>query len=221
MPHTIVLIEDDPSIQEMLRYYFKSVGYEAEIYSSGEEYFSAPAECPSIFLLDIMLPGMDGLEILRRLRRNSETARLPILMLTAKGAEMDKVTGLDLGADDYLAKPFGILELQARIRALLRRAPEPEPAERFRCGGVELDVRGHTVTLDGQPVELTRKEFDLLHLLLRRKGMVLTRDEILQQVWGYDYSGETRTVDMHVKDLRQKLGEELILTVRGVGYKIP
>lgn len=221
MPHTIVLIEDDPSIQEMLRYYFKSVGYEAAIYSSGEEYFAAPAEHPSIFLLDIMLPGMDGLEILRRLRRNGETARLPILMLTAKGAEMDKVTGLDLGADDYLAKPFGILELQARIRALLRRAPEPEPTERFRCGGVELDVGGHTVTLDGQPVELTRKEFDLLHLLLRRKGMVLTRDEILQQVWGYDYSGETRTVDMHVKDLRQKLGEELILTVRGVGYKIP
>ena len=196
MPHTIVLIEDDPSIQEMLRYYFKSVGYEAAIYSSGEEYFAAPPEHPSIFLLDIMLPGMDGLE-------------------------MDKVAGLDLGADDYLAKPFGIRELQARIRALLRRVPEPAGSGRLSHGGVELDPEGHTVWRDGQPVELTRKEFDLLHLLLRRQGTVLTRDEMLQQVWGYGYVGETRTVDMHVKALRQKLGEELIVTVRGVGYKIP
>lgn len=221
MPHTIVLIEDDPSIQEMLRYYFKSVGYEAAIYSSGEEYFAAPPDHPSIFLLDIMLPGMDGLEILRRLRLDGGTARLPVLMLTAKGSEMDKVAGLDLGADDYLAKPFGILELQARIRALLRRVPEPAGGGRLSHGSVELDPEGHTVWRDGQPVELTRKEFDLLHLLLRRQGTVLTRDEMLQQVWGYGYVGETRTVDMHVKALRQKLGEELIVTVRGVGYKIP
>ena len=220
MAHTIVLIEDDASIQEMLRYYFKSIGYHAAIYSSGEDYFADPPEHPSLFLLDIMLPGMDGLEILRRLRSAADTAQLPVLMLTAKSTEMDKVAGLDLGADDYLAKPFGILELQARIRALLRRAPRGE-AQVLSCGEVELDPEAHTVTRGGQPVELTRKEFDLLCLLLRRQGTVLTRDEMLQQVWGYDYTGETRTVDMHVKALRQKLGDGLIVTVRGVGYKIP
>ena len=221
MAHTIVLIEDDASIQEMLRYYFKSIGYNAAIYSSGEDYFADPPERPSLFLLDIMLPGMDGLEILRRLRSSQDTAQLPVLMLTAKSTEMDKVAGLDLGADDYLAKPFGILELQARIRALLRRVPRGAGSQVLSCGEVELDPEAHTVMKGSQSVELTRKEFDLLYLLLRRQGTVLTRDEMLQQVWGYDYTGETRTVDMHVKALRQKLGDQLIVTVRGVGYKIP
>ena len=219
MAQTIVLIEDDPSIQEMLRYYFHSTGLEVAAYGSGEGYVAAPPASPSLYLLDIMLPGMDGLEILRRLRADPATASAPILMLTAKSTEMDKVAGLDQGADDYLAKPFGILELQARVKALLRRTQPP--AERYTLGDLTLDAQAHEVRKGGAPVELTFKEFELLRLLLARRGTVLTRDVMLQQVWGYDYTGETRTVDMHIKALRQKLGEDLILTVRGVGYKIP
>ncbi len=221
MSGPIVIVEDDESIRTMLGYYFRSLGYEARSFESGEALFAGLGDArAALFLLDIMLPGMDGLEILRRLRAAPATARTPVIMLTARGAEMDKVAGLDQGADDYIAKPFGLMELQARVKALLRRTQEAPSEGTIRYRDIEIDPAAREVRRDGAPVELTYKEFELLRLLLSRRGAVLTRDEILAQVWGYAFSGETRTVDMHVKALRRKLGEDLIATVRGVGYKI-
>lgn len=218
--HTIVVVEDDSSIREMLRYYFQSTGNEVRAYESGEEFFEAEQgrPAPSIYLLDIMLPGMDGLEILRRLRASLTTADVPIIMLTARTAEMDRVAGLETGADDYVVKPFGLMELQARIKAVLRRTRRESTL--LRCGPLEIDVSARTVRRDGVPVELTYKEFELLRLLAAHRGAVLSRDEILRTVWDYDFTGETRTVDMHIKALRQKLGDDMIATVRGVGYKL-
>lgn len=221
MAETIVIIEDDESIREMLRYYFHSVGYEVACFESGEEYFEKGGEHkPSLFILDIMLPGMDGLEILRRIRTDARLEDTPVLMLTARTSEMDKVKGLETGADDYVVKPFGIMELQARVKALLRRAGRPRAESVLTCGDLEIDPAAREVRKNGQPVELTYKEFELLRLLCAHRGMVLTRDDILQAVWDYDFAGETRTVDMHIKTLRQKLGEGYIQTVRGVGYKM-
>lgn len=218
--HTIVVVEDDSSIREMLRYYFQSTGNEVRAYESGEEFFEAEQgrPAPSIYLLDIMLPGMDGLEILRRLRASLTTADVPIIMLTARTAEMDRVAGLETGADDYVVKPFGLMELQARIKAVLRRTRRESTL--LHCGPLEIDVSARTVRRDGVPVELTYKEFELLRLLAAHRGAVLSRDEILRTVWDYDFTGETRTVDMHIKALRQKLGDDMIATVRGVGYKL-
>lgn len=222
MAETIVIIEDDESIREMLRYYFHSVGYEVACFESGEEYFEKGGDYkPSLFILDIMLPGMDGLEILRRVRTDARLEDTPVLMLTARTSEMDKVKGLETGADDYVVKPFGIMELQARVKALLRRAGRPRTESVLTCGDLEIDPAAREVRKNGVPVELTYKEFELLRLLCSRRGTVLTRDDILQAVWDYDFAGETRTVDMHVKTLRQKLGEGYIQTVRGVGYKMP
>ena len=221
MAETIVIIEDDESIREMLRYYFHSVGYEVACFESGEEYFEKGGEHkPSLFILDIMLPGMDGLEILRRIRTDARLEDTPVLMLTARTSEMDKVKGLETGADDYVVKPFGIMELQARVKALLRRAGRPRAESVLTCGDLEIDPAAREVRKNGQLVELTYKEFELLRLLCAHRGMVLTRDNILQAVWDYDFAGETRTVDMHIKTLRQKLGEGYIQTVRGVGYKM-
>ena len=221
MPETIVIIEDDESIREMLRYYFRSVGYEVG-FESGEAYFETGGELkPSLFILDIMLPGMDGLEILRRLQADADLGDVPVLMLTARTSEMDKVKGLEGGADDYVVKPFGIMELQARVKALLRRTGRPRSEAVITCGDLEIDPAAREVRKNGALVELTYKEFELLRLLASRRGMVLTRDDILQAVWDYDFAGETRTVDMHVKTLRQKLGDGYIQTVRGVGYKMP
>lgn len=221
MAETIVIIEDDESIREMLRYYFHSVGYEVACFESGEEYFEKGGEHkPSLFILDIMLPGMDGLEILRRVRADARLEDTPVLMLTARTSEMDKVKGLETGADDYVVKPFGIMELQARVKALLRRTGRPKAESVLTCGDLEIDPAAREVRKNGQLVELTYKEFELLRLLCAHRGMVLTRDDILQAVWDYDFAGETRTVDMHVKTLRQKLGEGYIQTVRGVGYKM-
>ncbi|WP_294511462.1 response regulator transcription factor [uncultured Intestinimonas sp.] len=221
MAETIVIIEDDESIREMLRYYFHSVGYEVACFESGEEYFEKGRDHkPSLFILDIMLPGMDGLEILRRIRTDTRLEDTPVLMLTARTSEMDKVKGLETGADDYVVKPFGIMELQARVKALLRRAGRPRAESVLTCGDLEIDPAAREVRKNGQLVELTYKEFELLRLLCAHRGMVLTRDDILQAVWDYDFAGETRTVDMHVKTLRQKLGEGYIQTVRGVGYKM-
>ena len=218
---TIVIIEDDESIREMLRYYFHSVGYEVACFESGEDYFEQAGEVkPSLYILDIMLPGMDGLEILRRIRADARLEETPVLMLTARTSEMDKVKGLETGADDYVVKPFGIMELQARVKALLRRAGRPRAQEVLTCGDLEIDPAAREVRKNGVPVELTYKEFELLRLLCAHRGMVLTRDDILQAVWDYDFAGETWTVDMHVKTLRQKLGEGYIQTVRGVGYKM-
>ena len=221
MMETIVIIEDDESIREMLRYYFRSVGYEVACFESGEEYFEQMgAGKPSLYILDIMLPGMDGLEILRRIRADVRLEETPVLMLTARTSEMDKVKGLETGADDYVVKPFGIMELQARVKALLRRTGRPRAESVLTCGDLEIDPAAREVRKDGKLVELTFKEFELLRLLCAHRGMVLTRDDILQAVWDYDFAGETRTVDMHIKTLRQKLGEGYIQTVRGVGYKM-
>ncbi len=223
MADTIVIVEDDESIRTMLRYYFHSVGWSVRDYACGEDLFAAEVgnEPPALYILDIMLPGMDGVEILRRLREREGDAGTPVIFLTARTAEMDRVAGLEAGADDYVVKPFGIMELQARVKAVLRRTQGKADREVLRWNGLELDGAAHETRKDGENVELTHKEFELLRLLLKRRGDVLTRDEILRTVWGYGYTGETRTVDMHIKTLRQKLGEDLIVTVRGVGYKIP
>ena len=221
MSRAIAVVEDDESIREMLRYYFQSVGYTVRAYESGEALFAGePGQTPPLlYILDIMLPGMDGLEILRRLREDRETSDIPVIMLTARSAEMDRVAGLEGGADDYVVKPFGIMELQARVKAVLRRT-QRQGDRVLTCGDLEIDPAAREVRKGGKLVELTFKEFELLRLLCTRRGVALTRDEILQAVWDYDYTGETRTVDMHVKALRQKLGEDVITTVRGVGYKM-
>lgn len=221
MPKAIVVVEDDESIREMLRYYFQSVGYAVRSYESGEALFQEEEgeSLPALYILDIMLPGMDGLEILRRLRSGRDTGDVPVIMLTARTAEMDRVSGLEAGADDYVVKPFGIMELQARVKAVLRRT-QRKGDQILTCGDLEIDPAAREVRKSGVLVELTFKEFELLRLLCTRQGVALTRDEILQAVWDYDYTGETRTVDMHVKALRQKLGEDIITTVRGVGYKM-
>ena len=222
MSRAIVVVEDDGSIREMLRYYFQSVGFAVRPYESGEAMFEGEAGqgLPDLFILDIMLPGMDGLEILRRLRQEPRTGDTPVIMLTARSAELDRVSGLENGADDYVVKPFGIMELQARVKAVLRRTGRRE-SPLLTWGDIEIDPAAREVRRGGRPVELTFKEFELLRLLCSRRGVALTRDEILQAVWGYDYTGETRTVDMHVKALRQKLGEDVVATIRGVGYKMP
>lgn len=217
MPLNIIIVEDDASIRTMLEYYFKTLGHQTAAFESGEDFFAARPR-GDLALLDVMLPGMDGIEIVRRLRADADTAKLPIIMLTARQTEMDKVTGLDAGADDYITKPFGVMELQARINAVLRRAGERDPRLRYR--DLVIDPAGRTVRRNGEDVALTYKEFELLRLLVSRRGTVLTRDEILSAVWDYDFTGETRTVDMHVKSLRQKLGDGYITTVRSVGYKV-
>ena len=221
MPDTIVIIEDDESIREMLRYYFTSVGYDVRPYESGEAFFAlAEPPRPALIILDIMLPGMDGLEILRRIRADQELGGTSVIMLTARTTELDKVKGLENGADDYVVKPFGVMELQARVKAVLRRAGRGQGDSALECGDLVIDPAAREVTRGGEQVELTYKEFELLRLLMSRRGTVLTRDDILQAVWDYDFVGETRTVDMHVKTLRQKLGGDYIQTVRGVGYKM-
>lgn len=221
MAKSIVIVEDDESIRTMLEYYFKTLNYQVMAFESGEAMFDAlSGTAPELFILDIMLPGMDGLEILRRLRAGRVTGRIPVIMLTARTSEMDKVAGLDLGADDYIPKPFGLMELQARVKAVLRRTQSAAEQDVLVCGELEIDSTARLVRKGGEIVELTFKEFELLRLLVSRQGAVLTRDEILAQIWGYEFAGETRTVDMHIKALRQKLGEGYITTVRGVGYKM-
>ncbi len=213
----IILVEDDRSIRTMLEYYFTSMGHQVLAYESGEELFAGQVQ-GDIALLDGMLPGMDGVDIVRRLRRDPVTAKMPIIMLTARQTEMDKVTALDSGADDYITKPFGVMELQARINAVIRRVGDREP--QLVYGDLVIDPAGRTVRRGDEEISLTYKEFELLRLLVSRRGTVLTRDEILAAVWDYNFVGETRTVDMHIKSLRQKLGEGYITTVRSVGYKM-
>ena len=221
MTKPIVIVEDDESIRTMLEYYFKTLNYQVRAFESGEAMFEEMAGLvPELCILDIMLPGMDGLEILRRLRASTQTRRVPVIMLTARAAGMDKVSGLELGADDYITKPFGLMELQARVKALLRRTQDENEEELLCYQDLQINPAARLVIRNGEQIELTYKEFELLRLLVSRQGKVLTRDEILSQIWGYEYAGETRTVDMHVKALRQKLGDGYITTVRGVGYKI-
>lgn len=217
----IYLLEDDDSIRELVIYTLNSQGMEAHGFPLPSLFWSAMADqTPSLVLLDIMLPEEDGISVLRKLRSSARTAGLPIIMLTAKGTEFDKVLGLDSGADDYISKPFGMMELLSRVRALLRRT-QPE-ADVYRCGALTVDPSRHTVTAGGRDVALTQKEFEMLCLLLKNQGQVLSREQLLDTVWGYAFTGESRTVDVHIRTLRQKLGDagSCIETVRGYGYKI-
>ena len=217
----IYLLEDDDSIRDLVIYTLQSQGMEAKGFPRPSAFWEAMAEhTPSLVLLDIMLPEEDGISVLKQLRSSARTCRLPVIMLTAKGTEYDKVLGLDAGADDYLAKPFGMMELLSRIRALLRRTQRE--ADIYRCGVLTVDQTRHTVTVNGQEVILTQKEFEVLCLLLKNRGQVLSRERLIEDVWGYAFTGESRTVDVHVRTLRQKLGDAgaYIETVRGYGYKI-
>lgn len=219
----IYLVEDDNSIRELVIYTLQTTGFSAKGFCcAGDFWEEMSREQPSLVLLDIMLPDEDGLTILKKLREAPQTSRLPVIMLTAKGTEYDKVVGLDSGADDYIPKPFGMMELVSRVRALLRRS-EPEKKETgFQLGNVQVDLGKHTVRVDEKLVTLTYKEFELLCYLMENEGIVLTRDQLLSKIWGYDFDGETRTVDVHIRTLRQKLGEasRYIETIRGVGYKM-
>ena len=218
----IYYIEDDANIRELVVYTLNQTGLTARGFSDSTAFFSAmQEEKPSLILLDIMLPGEDGLSILKKIRASAATTTLPVMMITAKTAEYDKVTGLDLGADDYIAKPFGMAELVARVKALLRRSGMKTGADRLVCGDLAVDIAKHTVTVGKIGVQLTYKEFSLLACLMESAGRAFTREQLLETVWGYDYEGGTRTVDVHVQTLRTKLGAcgSYIETVRGVGYR--
>lgn len=223
----IYYVEDDTNIRDLTIYALRQAGFEAEGFAAAAEFFEAcRRQLPELILLDIMLPEIDGLEILHMLREDPSTKNLPVMMLTAKGTEFDTVSGLDAGADDYLAKPFGMMELVSRVNALLRRAAAPAVMadDELTCGPIVLRTAAHTVEADGVPVTLTLKEFDLLRTLMVNNGRVLTRSQLLEEVWGITYVGETRTVDVHIQTLRQKLAaacpgaDACIGTVRGVGY---
>lgn len=219
----IYLVEDDSSIRELVIYTLNSLGMNAEGFAVPSDFWAAmKQETPQMVLLDLMLPEEDGLSVLKKMRNSTQWARLPVIILTARDSEYDRVIGLDQGADDYVTKPFGMMELIARIKAVLRRTEPAAENEKYRVGALELDAVRHTVTVDHRPVTLTLKEYDLLHLLLQNPGMVFTRDQLLNQVWGYAFDGENRTVDVHIRTLRQKLGDsgECIETVRGIGYKL-
>ena len=219
----IYFLEDDNNIRNFVIYALNNTGFDAEGFDHPDKFWRAMKQKkPDLLLLDIMLPGEDGISILQKLRSNSTTKDLPIIMLTAKGTEYDKVVGLDSGADDYVAKPFGTMELISRIKALLRRTEKHEENDEYTIGELYLCPARHIVKVDGNDITLTYKEFELLSLLLRNKGVVLTRDDILTCIWGYEFDGESRTVDVHIRTLRSKLGSagRFIETVRGIGYKI-
>lgn len=219
----ILCVEDDNGIRDLMIYTLNSAGFEAKGLTCGDELFDAlKAGRPQLILLDIMLPGENGIEILKRLRRNTATASLPVIMATARGTEYDKVIGLDLGADDYLAKPFGMMEMVARVRAVLRRAQAGDAERVLQAGDLSVHTGEHTVFAEGERVQLTLKEYKLLKKLMENPGRVFTREQLLQSVWDESYIGETRTVDVHIGTLRTKLGScgDYIETVRGVGYRM-
>lgn len=220
---SIYIVEDDVNIREIERYALKNSGYAVEEFENGGDFFKRLDKAvPSLVLLDIMLPNEDGLDILTKIRANKSTAKIPIIMVTAKTNELDKVKGLDLGADDYITKPFGVMELVSRVKALLRRTQHDAEESQMSQGEILLDNDKHAVFVRGNLCELTYKEFELLKYLMINKGIVLSRDKIMDQVWGFEYEGESRTVDMHIKTLRQKLGTSgaCIRTVRNVGYMV-
>lgn len=219
----IYIVEDDKNIREIEMFALKNSGYAVEEFENAKTFFSRITEkVPDLVLLDIMLPDMDGLEIVKKLRSRPDTVRVPIILVTAKTTELDKVKGLDIGADDYLTKPFGVMELISRVKALLRRSRALQDDKQLVLGDITLDSERREVNVDGELCELTFKEFELLKLLMVNAGIVLHRDTIMSDVWGTDYEGESRTLDMHIKTLRQKLGEagNMIRTVRNVGYKM-
>lgn len=219
----IFCVEDDNGIRDLMIYALNSAGFEAKGFTDGDELFNAlQSSTPQLIMLDIMLPGDDGITILKKLRSNSATVDIPIIMATAKGTEYDKVIGLDTGADDYLTKPFGMMEMVSRVKAVLRRSAPKNEQNLLKLGKLEVNESEHTVNSCGERVTLTLKEFDILCLFIKNIGKVFTRDKIFQMIWGEDYIGETRTVDVHIGTLRTKLGEcgEYIETVRGVGYRM-
>ena len=218
----IYLVEDDNSIRELVAYTLQSAGFRAEGFEKPSVFWHAlESKMPDLVLLDLMLPEEDGISILKKMRQDPKTEKMPIILLTAKSSEYDKVMGLEYGADDYVAKPFSMMELLARVKALLRRVEKDED-NGMVVGDLSVNKTRHEVLVKGLPVTLTLKEFELLCLLMENKGKVLTRDQLLNSIWGYEFDGENRTVDVHIRTLRQKLGScgEYIETVRGVGYKV-
>lgn len=219
----IYIVEDDKNIAEIEQFALKNAGYEVYSFATAREFESKlQEEQPALIIMDIMLPDRDGLSLVKDLREHSVTSKIPIIMVTAKSSEMDKVKGLDQGADDYMTKPFGIMELISRVKAMLRRANPAVSEQVMEFGGIIMDDAKHQVKVDGKECELTYKEYQLLKMLMQNSGIVLQRGQILDRVWGIDYEGESRTLDMHIKTLRQKLGEKgaLVQTVRNVGYTL-
>lgn len=219
----IFCVEDDDAIRGLMVYALNAAGFEVKGFGDSVGVFNAlQTERPELILLDIMLPGEDGISILKKLRGQTATADLPVIMVTAKGTEYDKVTGLDMGADDYLAKPFGMMEMVSRVKAVLRRCSPGQTEKKITVGGVTVNLQERTVTAGGERILLTYKEFELLRLFLSHPGIAFTREQLLSDVWGVEYFGETRTVDMHIRTLRQKLGKygAMIETVRNVGYRL-
>lgn len=218
----IYCVEDDNGIRNLMLYTLNASGFEAKGFETPTEFWcELEIKKPELIILDIMLPGEDGISMLKKLRADIATCDIPIIMASAKGTEYDKVLGLDLGADDYLAKPFGMMEMVSRVKSVLRRTA-PKVTTVLKCGSIELDIGKHIVLVNGKGIVLTLKEYDLLHLLIKNQGFVFTRNQLLEKVWGQDFIGETRTVDVHIGTLRTKLGDagNLIETVRGVGYRM-
>jgi two-component system alkaline phosphatase synthesis response regulator PhoP len=219
----VYIVEDDEDIREIVKYTLCSAGFEVTGFEGSFDFYKAMNDSlPALVLLDIMLPGDDGLDILKKLRSSAKTKKLPIIMLTAKGSELDKVKGLDFGADDYITKPFSVMELVSRINAVLRRSGMEEDVDaKLEYGGITIDNTRRIVTVDGESISLTFKEYELLYYLMLNRGLALDRNKILEIVWGYDFEGESRTLDMHIRSLRQKLGmlAHNIKTIRNVGYK--
>ena len=219
----IYCVEDDASIRELVLYTLRASGFEARGFAESGAFWEAMCEhAPDLVLLDIMLPGEDGLEILKKLRSSPITEQLPVILATARGSEYDKVVGLDTGADDYLAKPFGMMEMVARVKAVLRRVGHTAPSPVLSCKKIQMNEASHRVSVDGKPVDLTVKEYELLRLFLKNPGLAFTRENLLSSIWESEFQGETRTVDVHIASLRTKLGTagEAIRTVRGVGYRL-
>lgn len=216
-------VEDDASIRDIEVYALQSTGYEAKGFEDGTSFLKeVKIQKPELVVLDVMLPGIDGITLLQKLKEDPETREIPVVMATAKGAEYDKIQGLDLGADYYLTKPFGVMEFVSCVKAVLRRCQPRQVEHLLKTGGLIVNIDEHTVTIDGERITLTYKEFELLRLFLSHPGMAFTRDQLFNEVWGMDYCGDTRTVDMHIRTLRQKLKDygELIETVRNVGYRL-
>lgn len=219
----IYYAEDDRSIRELVLYTLRNTGFEAEGFENGNDLLNAVKNAvPQLILLDIMLPDEDGISILKHIRADFNTKNIPVIMVTAKSTEYDKITGLDMGADDYISKPFGVMEMISRVKAVLRRTNGIDNENCLIYKNIQINQNMHVVTVNNIPVELTLKEYELLSLLIKNKGVVLTRDKLLEKIWGYDFDGETRTVDVHIRTLRSKIGDngDIIETVRGVGYRI-
>ena len=219
----IYIVEDDKNIREIETFALRNSGYQIKDFECAAEFYAKLEEkLPNLILLDVMLPDEDGLNIVKKIRSNPESRRIPVIMVTAKTTELDKVKGLDMGADDYITKPFGVMELISRVKALLRRCEGAEDEKFYTVGSLLLDIEKHSVSIDGETIELTFKEYELLRLLMQNAGIVTSRDVIMERVWGTDFEGESRTLDMHIKTLRQKLGPAgtMIKTIRNVGYII-